>query len=553
MSAGNQTDLIGVINAGTNHVSFSVYTTPDFKELISDKVELKVLIPQDGWFEINPIDIIEAIHTCTEKVCKRLTDLDRHVSEIVTIGITNQRETTIVWDKITGQPLHNAISWNDIRTNVTVDRILARIPEQDKNHFKNICGLPIVPYFSALKIRWLKDNIPAVKKACREGRCLAGTVDSWIVWNLTGGVNGGLHVTDVTNASRTLLMNIETLHWDPILTKTFSIHTKMLPEIRSSSEIYGQVKDNSAIHGINISGILGNQQANLLGQMCFKPGQAKSTYRSGCFLLCNTGEKLIFSEHGLLTTIAYKLGKESPCTYALEGAVAVAGAALKWLQNNLEILGNVEDAEKCANLVNSTADVYFVPAFTGLYSPYWRKDARGTICGLTHQTTKNHIIRAALESICFQNRDIIECITKDCGIVLNKLYADGPLSENALLMQLQADILGIPVCRSQLGDTTTFGAAMCAAQADGINAVKLDLGKRHYENNYYDTFLPTTTDDERDHRYTKWKKAIHRSLGWVKQKSRRAMTEERYKLLASIPAGIFIITSFMMLVHAKSR
>lgn len=551
--AESRNRLVGVIDEGTGAVVFSIYSTPDFKELTSHKLEINLISPQDGWFEQNPIEILEAIKICANKACEKLDQLGYSHTDIVTIGVTNQRETTVVWDKFTGEPLYNAIVWNDIRTDVTVDRILARLPDQNKNYFKEISGLPVSPYFSALKIRWLKDNVPIVKKACRERRCLAGTMDSWIVWNLTGGKSGGLHITDVTNASRTLLMNLETLHWDPLLTKTFSIHPDMLPEIRSSSEIYGQIKDDSVLNGVNISAIIGNQQASLLGQMCFKPGQAKNTYRSGCFLLLNTGEERFMSTHGLLTTVAYKLGKNAPTIYALEGSVAVAGSALNWLKNNLGILPDTKKSEAMANTVHSTGDVYFVPAFTGLYAPYWRKDARGIICGLTQYTTKNHIIRAALEAICFQTRDIVECMNQDCTFPINKLHVDGVMTSNDLLMQLQADLLGLPIFRSQMGDSTTFGVAMCAAQAEGINACVVEPDKRYYDNVLYDTFLPTTTDEERDIRYSKWKKAIQRSLGWAVTKKSVVMTDERYRLLSSIPGSLFLAGTFAMLVHASSN
>ncbi|KAI8126013.1 Glycerol kinase 3 [Lucilia cuprina] len=540
--------LVGVIDEGTNTVSFSIYTTPEFKEIASHHIEKQMITVKDGWFEQDPIAIINNVYRCCEVAVSMLPSLGYRKEDIFTIGITNQRETTVVWDSVTGKPLYNAIIWNDIRTTETVDQILAKIPEQNKNHFKDIVGLPVSPYFSALKIRWLKDNVAAVRKACREKRCKAGTIDSWIVWNLT---RGTLHITDVTNASRTMLMNIETLEWDPVLLKTFSIHADMLPDIRSCSEIYGKVLDDrSVLKGMPISGILGNQQASLLGQMCIKPGQTKNTYRSGCFLLCNTGTTPIISSRGLLTTVAYKLGPNMPPVYALEGSVAVAGHALEWLQNKVRIVPKASDAEQYAEAVQTTGDVYFVPAFTGLYAPYWRKDARGMIIGLTQFTTKHHVVRAALEAICFQSRDILECMYKEGGFKFNKLHADGALSSNNVLMQLQADTAGVPVFRSQLLDSTAFGAAMCAAQAEGIELCKFDPEKRHYDNIYYDTFLPTSTDEERAHRYGKWKKAVERSFDWADRGKSKHMTEERYRMLSSVPASLFLITTFAMLAHS---
>lgn len=566
------TGLVGVIDEGTKTIGFSIYTTPDFKEIAAHRVELSVISPQDGWYEQDPLEMMASINKCAEEAIKQLPELGFSVSDIATVGITNQRETTIVWDAVTGKPLYNAIVWKDIRTSSTVEQIVAKV--QDPNHFKRSTGLPISNYFSALKIRWLKDNVPEVRQACREKRCKAGTVDSWIVWNLTNGerdrllfsyknlnlihslfhLPGALHITDVTNASRTLLMNLETLNWDPVLLKTFAIHEDMLPSIRSCSEIFGKItSDRSALRGLTLSGILGNQQASLLGQMCVKPGQTKNTYRSGCFLLCNTGDKPVFSRHGLLTTIAYKLGPNAPTTYALEGSVSVAGHALSWLQQKVRLLPDSRDAEKYAEEVPTSGDVYFVPAFTGLYAPYWRQNARGIIIGLTQFTRKNHIVRAALESICFQTRDILECMHQECGYEINKLHADGKLTTNNLLMQLQADTAGLPLFRSQLMDSTAFGAAMCAAQAEGINLCKFEPEKRYYENVHYDTFLPTTTEQERAVRYGKWKRAVERSLGWViKQKKTITDTEENYRMLSSLPASIFLISTFAMLVHSLS-
>lgn len=365
---------------------------------------------------------------------------------------------------------------------------------------------------------------------------------------------GSLHITDVTNASRTLLMNIETLQWDALLLKTFDIPNEMLPQIRSCSEIYGKVTDNRfVLENINISCIIGNQQASLLGQMCVKPGQTKNTYRSGCFLLRNIGVRPIISQYGLLTTVAYKLGPQAETFYALEGAVAVAGHALDWLENKVRILPNASDAEKSASIVPNTGEVYFVPAFTGLYAPYWRKDARGIIIGLTQFSNKHHLVRAVIESICFQTRDILECMYKEANFEFNKLHADGPLSSNNLLMQLQADIAGVPVCRSQLADTTSFGAAMCAAQADGIDLCKFNHKKRQLESSPYDIFLPTSTENERNLRYTKWKKAVERSFNWANSTKSKGIIEEGVRILHSIPLTLFVFISFAMFVHSMNR
>lgn len=517
----NKHQLIGVIDDGTRTSRFVVYKSDDTRELCAHQIDKVLSTPQEGWSEQDPQEILQDIRLCVASVIEQLKALGYEKEDIITLGVTNQRETTIAWDKYTGEALHPAILWNDIRTDSTVDGILAKIPDRNKNYLKAISGLPISPYFSALKMRWLKDNVKAVRKACREKRCLFGTVDSWIIWNLTGGPDGGLHITDVTNASRTLLMNIETLHWDPMLCRLFSIHPEVLAEIKSSSEVYGKVADGSPLDGITISGILGNQQSALVGQMCFKKGQAKNTYRSGCFLLYNTGTTRVQSSHGLVTTVAYKMGKNEPTVYALEGSVAVAGGAMKWLRDNMRLIKDVsKDTENIAKEVFSTGDVYFVPAFSGLYAPYWRKDARGIICGLTAFTTKNHIIRAALEAVCFQTRDILEAMHKDCGFSLTKLHVDGKMTSNDLLMQLQADVIGIPVFRSHTWDMTALGAAIVAGKAVGA----WNLAGQKQQAVPSDTFLPTTTDDERDARYTKWKMAVQRSLGWTATKKSISMT-----------------------------
>ncbi|KAM3968653.1 glycerol kinase 2 isoform 3-T3 [Aphomia sociella] len=542
---GTKKSLVGVIDDGTKTVRFVIYEAERSEELVAHQLDKAEVQPQEGWWEQDPMEIIHHIRVCAENAIGKLTELGYTKSDIVTLGITNQRETTIAWDKVTGKPLYPAISWNDIRTSTTVDAILAKVPDRNKNYLKNISGLPISPYFSALKMKWLKDNVKAVRKASNERRLLFGTVDSWIVWTLTGGPEGGLHITDVTNASRTLLMNLDTMNWDPMLCRLFGIHPDTLPTILSSSEIYGVVKDGSTLDGIQISGILGNQQAALVGQNCLQAGQAKNTYRSGCFLLCNTGDRRVQSTHGLLTTVAYQLGPDAPPVYALEGSIAVAGGAMKFLRDNLKLIKDVaEDTEHIAGQVFSTGDVYFVPAFSGLYAPYWRKDARGIICGLTAFTTKNHIIRAALEAVCFQTRDILEAMNKDCGMPLSKLHVDGKMISNKLLMQLQADLIGIPVLRAHSWDMSALGAAVAAGGAAGVWSVQ----RWRRQPTPTDTFLPTTTDDDRDARYTKWKMAVQRSLGWATTKKSITMTEERYRLLASIPATLYIIGSFTMLV-----
>ncbi|CAH2987435.1 unnamed protein product [Chilo suppressalis] len=531
---GAKRPLIGVIDDGTKTVRFVIYEAERSEELAAYQLDKTEVQPQEGWWEQDPHEILHHIRMCAEQAIGQLTELGYSKEDVVTLGITNQRETTIAWDKFTGEPLHPAIGWNDIRTDSTVDAILAKVPDRNKNYLKSICGLPISPYFSALKMRWLKDNVKAVRRASREKRLLFGTVDSWIIWNLTGGPQGGLHITDVTNASRTLLMNLETLNWDPMLCRLFGIHRDTLPQIRSSSEVYGSVNDGTILDGISISGILGNQQSALVGQNCLLAGQAKNTYRSGCFLLYNTGTRRVQSTHGLLTTVAYKLGPNSPAVYALEGSIAVAGGAMKFLRDNLKLIKDIpKDTEHIAGQVFSTGDVYFVPAFSGLYAPYWRKDARGIICGLTSFTTKNHIIRAALEAVCFQTRDILEAMHKDCGMPLTKLHVDGKMTSNDLLMQLQSDLIGMPVLRAHSWDMSALGVAVVAGA--GANVWSYERWRRHAT--AADTFLPTATDDDRDARYTKWKMAVQRSLGWATTKKSITMTASAPDLrLRRLPA-----------------
>uniref|UniRef100_A0A8C0I6E7 glycerol kinase n=1 Tax=Balaenoptera musculus TaxID=9771 RepID=A0A8C0I6E7_BALMU len=513
--------LVGAVDQGTSSTRFLVFNSKTAELLSHHQVEIKQEFPREGWVEQDPKEILHSVYECIEKTCEKLGQLNIDISNIKAIGVSNQRETTVVWDKLTGEPLYNAVVWLDLRTQSTVESLSKRIPGNN-NFVKSKTGLPLSTYFSAVKLRWLLDNVRKVQKAVEEDRALFGTVDSWLIWSLTGGASGGVHCTDVTNASRTMLFNIHSLEWDKELCEFFEIPMKILPNVRSSSEIYGLMKIShslkaGALEGVPISGCLGDQSAALVGQMCFHDGQAKNTYGTGCFLLCNTGRKCVFSEHGLLTTVAYKLGRDKPVYYALEGSVAIAGAVIRWLRDNLGIIKTSEEIEKLAKEVGTSYGCYFVPAFSGLYAPYWEPSARGIICGLTQFTNKCHIAFAALEAVCFQTREILDAMNRDCGIPLSHLQVDGGMTNNKILMQLQADILYIPVVKPSMPETTALGAAMAAGAAEGVGVWSLepeDLSAVTMER-----FEPQINAEESEIRYSTWKKAVMKSMGWVTTQS----------------------------------
>uniref|UniRef100_A0A8C6NLD2 glycerol kinase n=1 Tax=Nothobranchius furzeri TaxID=105023 RepID=A0A8C6NLD2_NOTFU len=520
--------LVAAIDQGTSSTRFLVFNSKTAELLSHHQVEIKQSFPKEGWVEEDPKEILQSVYECMERTCEKLMQHNIDISNIKAIGVTNQRETTLVWDKETGEPLYNAIGteirlqilpssasvssvWLDLRTQSTVERLINKTPGRNKNHLRHKTGLPISTYFSAVKLRWLMDNVSEVHEAVMSHRAMFGTVDSWLIWCLTGGKSGGVHCTDVTNASRTMLFNIHTMNWDPELCKYFGIPMEILPRVRSSSEIYGLMK-SGALSGIPISGCLGDQSAALVGQMCFKDGQAKNTYGTGCFLLRNTGSKPVMSDHGLLTTVAYKLGRDKPACYALEGSVAIAGAVVRWLQDNLGIIGSSEELEKLAASVGTSYGCYFVPAFSGLYAPYWEPSARGIICGLTQFTNKSHVAFAALEAVCFQTREILDAMNQDSGIPLNQLQVDGGMTSNRLLMQLQADILCIPVVKPSMPETTALGAAMAAGAAEGVSVWSLnpeDLSEVTSEK-----FEPQINPEESEFRYARWKKAVEKSKNW---------------------------------------
>ncbi|XP_026060083.1 glycerol kinase-like isoform X5 [Carassius auratus] len=509
--------LVAAIDQGTSSTRFLVFNAKTAELLSHHQVEIKQSFPKEGWVEEDPKEILQSVYECMDRTCEKLTQLNIDISNIKAIGVTNQRETTLVWDKETGEPLYNAIVWLDLRTQSTVERLINKTPGRNKNHLKHKTGLPISTYFSAVKLRWLMDNVEKVHEAVLSHRAMFGTVDSWLIWCLTGGKKGGVHCTDVTNASRTMLFNIHTMDWDPELCKYFDIPMEILPKVRSSSEIYGLMKISSNLKsgpltGVPISGCLGDQSAALVGQMCFKDGQAKNTYGTGCFLLKNVGTKPVMSDHGLLTTIAYKLGRDKPACYALEGSVAIAGAVVRWLMDNLGIIQTSTELEKLAADVGTSYGCYFVPAFSGLYAPYWEPSARGIICGLTQFTNRSHLAFAALEAVCFQTREILDAMNQDSGIHLSQLQVDGGMTSNRLLMQLQADILCIPVVKPSMPETTALGAAMAAGAAEGVSVWSLnpeDLTEVTSER-----FEPQINPEESELRYARWKKAVQRAMNW---------------------------------------
>ncbi|KAL2936200.1 Glycerol kinase [Bienertia sinuspersici] len=512
-----QDTFIGSIDQGTTSTRFIIYDG-SAKTVGSHQIEFTQFFPVAGWVEHDPMEILESVRICIAKALDKATAEGHNVdSGLKAIGITNQRETTVVWSKSTGLPLYNAIVWMDVRTS-SICRKLEKDLSGGRNHFEPSCGLPISTYFSATKLLWLLENVEAVREAVKSGDALFGTVDTWLIWNLTGGVKDGVHVTDVSNASRTMLMNLKTLNWDEETLKTLEIPPNILPKIVSNSEIIGKIETGWPIPGVPIAGCLGDQHAAMLGQAC-RRGEAKSTYGTGAFILLNTGAEIVHSTHGLLTTMAYKLGPTSPTNYALEGSIAIAGAAVQWLRDGLGIIKSSSEIEELASKVDSTGGVYFVPAFNGLFAPWWRDDARGVCVGMTAFTNKSHICRAVLESMCFQVKDVLDSMHKDAGEngeVKNEkgeflLRVDGGATVNTLLMQLQADILGSPVIRPENIETTALGAAYAAGLAVGVWKQDQIFSTEEKAKTAH-VFHPTLDEDLRKKKVDSWCKAVSRSF-----------------------------------------
>ncbi len=469
------------------------------------QLEHEQIFPKAGWVEHNAEEIWSNVREVIGQALSR-ADITRH--DIAAVGITNQRETAVVWEKATGKPIYNAIVWQDTRTQSIVDRFAA---DGGVERFKDTVGLPLSTYFAGTKIVWILENVEGAREKAEAGELLFGTTDTWVLWNLTGGVDGGVHATDVTNASRTLFMDLKTLSWDEDILAVFGVPKSMLPEIRSSSEVYGTAESSSLLREVPIAGILGDQQAATFGQAAFDKGEAKNTYGTGNFLIFNTGTDIVKSENGLLTTLGYKLGDDAP-HYALEGSIAVTGSLVQWLRDNLGLIKSAPEIEDLAKTVEDNGGAYFVPAFSGLFAPYWRSDARGALVGLTRYVNKGHIARAALEATAFQTREVLDAVNADSGVPLTELKVDGGMIANNTLMQFQADILGVPVVRPVVAETTALGAAYAAGLAVGFWADLDDLRKNWQEDSRW---TPSMDDADRERTYRNWKKAVTKTFDWV--------------------------------------
>ncbi|CAM05687.1 glycerol kinase GlpK [Saccharopolyspora erythraea] len=495
---------VAAIDQGTTSTRCMIFNHSG-RVVAVDQVEHRQIFPRAGWVEHDP----EEIWSNTRQVCAgALAKADLVTSEIAAVGITNQRETTVVWDRKTGKPVYNAIVWQDTRTDSIVNELAA---DGGQNRYHRKTGLPLATYFSGTKIRWILDNVDGVRARAEKGELLFGNMDTWVLWNSTGGPDGGLHVTDPTNASRTLLMDLETLDWDTDICAEFGIPTSMLPEIRSSSEVYGHFRERGVFGGLPIAGILGDQQAATFGQACLSPGEAKNTYGTGNFLLLNTGTERVLSENGLLTTVGYKIGGNDT-VYCLEGSIAVTGSLVQWLRDNLGLIASAPEIEQLARTVDDNGGAYFVPAFSGLFAPHWRSDARGAIVGLTRFVDRGHLARAVLEATAFQTREVIEAMNADSGVPLKSLKVDGGMVGNELLMQFQADILGVPVIRPVVSETTALGAAYAAGLAVGFWGSEEDIRSNWAKDKQWDPLMP---EEKREAEYRQWQKAVTKTFDWV--------------------------------------
>lgn len=496
---------LGAVDQGTTSTRFVIV---DHRGRIAamHQLEHRQIYPKPGWVEHDPIEIRDNMYRTIDGA---LDKAGLNATELAAIGITNQRETTVVWNKKTGEPYYNAIVWQDTRTD-TICRDLGA--DRDIDKYREIVGLPLATYFSGPKVKWILDNVKGTKEAAKQGDLLFGNIDAWLIWWLTGGPTGGVHVTDVTNASRTFLYNLTSLDWDERMLSDLEIPAAVLPSVKSSSEIYGETAARGRLSaGIPVSGALGDQQAALFGQTCFNPGEAKNTYGTGCFMLLNTGERIVQSKRGLITTLGYQIGAE-PAVYALEGSIAIAGSLVQWMRDNLGLIASSSDINALAETVDDNGGVYFVPAFSGLFAPHWRSDARGIIAGLTHYAGRGHLARAVLEATAFQTADIFAAMKEDSAIELNTLKVDGGMVASELLMQFQADILDVPVIRPKTVETSVLGAAYAAGLAVGFWQNQKELKDNWAEDKIW---RPAMSRKLKEQMYSQWQKAVERSLSWI--------------------------------------
>ncbi|MCH9730455.1 MAG: glycerol kinase GlpK [Actinomycetia bacterium] len=500
-------DFVAAIDQGTTSTRAMIFDHSG-REIGRHQLEHEQILPRAGWVEHNPVEIWERTSSVLMSV---LNSTKLQAADLAALGITNQRETAVVWNRRTGRPYYNAIVWQDTRT----DRIAAALDREGHGDvIRRKAGLPPATYFSAGKVQWILENVDGVREAAEKGDAIFGTADSWVLWNLTGGPKGGVHITDVTNASRTMLMDLETLDWDDELLALFGIPRQMLPQIMSSSspEPYGTTLASGPLGGeVALTASLGDQQAAMVGQVCLAAGEAKNTYGTGNFLLLNTGDKIVRSSNGLLTTVCYQFGDAKP-VYALEGSIAVTGSAIQWLRDQLGIISGAAQSEALARQVADNGGVYFVPAFSGLFAPYWRSDARGAIVGLSRFNTNAHVARAALEAICYQSRDVVDAMEADSGVHLEVLKVDGGITANDLCMQIQSDVLGVDVVKPVVAETTALGAAYAAGLAVGFWSDPDELRANWHEGKRWTS---AWSEDQRADGYAGWKKAVQRTLDWV--------------------------------------
>ena len=499
------TRYVAAIDQGTTSTRCMIFNHAG-ESIGMHQLEHEQIFPNPGWVEHDALEIWARTQDVIQGAMQNagVTALD-----LAAVGITNQRETTLVWDKNTGQPLHNALVWQDTRN---ANSVAEMVRDGGQDRFRAQVGLPLATYFSGLKVKWLLDNVPAIRDAADKGDALFGNMDTWLIWNLTGGVNGGIHVTDVTNASRTMLMNLQTLDWNAEIAATMGIPLSMLPEIKSSSEVYGYTLVEGPFNGrLPIAGILGDQQAATVGQACFSAGEAKNTYGTGCFMIMNTGTTIVPSQNGLLTTLCYKFGKEA-AVYALEGSIAIAGALVQWLRDNLGLIDSAPEVEALAKTVNDNGGIYFVPAFSGLYAPYWKDNARGVIAGMTRYVNKGHFARATLEATAFQTREVLDAMRVDSGVELTTLKVDGGMVYNEVLMQFQSDVLGVPVVRPKVAETTALGAAYAAGLAVGFWQSTDEMRENWGVGK---TWQPTPNTIASTELFAAWKKAVTRTFDWI--------------------------------------